>query len=148
MIAWLLLGVLLAGPAMAQPVACPRTLRTAQEAVDVPAGMAAEEGQHDWSRLSHVEFYAGAPESAGRGFNPTRYALAPASQAVQGRWAVAQWDFAAQQGEVLWLACHYHETRVHLLLRLPKGVARCAVTYGRSDGGAVMLGAVQGISCE
>lgn len=146
MIGWLLL--LLAIPAAAQPVACPRTLRTAQEAMDVPAGMEAEEGEQDWSRLSHVEFYAGPPVPAGRGLSPTRYALAPASQTTQGRSVVAVWDFSELRGEAVWLGCHYHETRMHLLLRLPERVTRCSVAYGRGESGAVLLGAVQAIACE
>ncbi len=138
---------LAAGPAAAAGLQCPRTLRTAQEAVDLPAGMTAEDGPHDWSRLSHVEFYAGAPVPAGPGLDPVRYALAPTSQAVQPRNVVVMRDFAEQRGEALFLGCHYLDTRIRLLLPL-QAVARCRVTFGRSEAGLPLPGAVLGIVCE
>lgn len=142
--------LLLAGgaPAAAESFACPRSLRTAQEAVDVPAGMAAEEGPHDWSRLAYVEFYAGPPQPAGVGMSPTRYAVAPQSQATLPRTTTATWDFSVLRGEGVWLGCHYFSTRMYLLVPIPAGLARCTVTWGRSDAGAVSASAVQGIECR
>ena len=142
-----LVGVLAAAPVAAANFACPRSLRTVQEAIDVPAGMVAEDGQHDWARLAYVEFYAGPPVPTGPGLNPTRYALAPASHATQARTASAVWDFTGQDGEVIWLGCHYHDTRIRLLRLLPP-VARCTVTWGRSEAGLPVLSAVQAIACE
>lgn len=126
--AGVLLGLMAPGIAAAANFACPRSLRTAQEAAEVPAGMVAEDGQHDWSRLAYVEFYAGSPVPTGPGLNPTRYALAPASHAGQGRTATAVWDFTGPADEAIWLGCHYHDTRIRLLLKLPATVARCTVT--------------------
>lgn len=147
MAALVLVARLAAGELSAAELSCPRTLRTAQEAVDLPAGMVAEDGPHDWSRLNHVEFYAGPPVPSGPGLDPVRYALAPASQEALPRSVVVVWDFAGQGGEALFLGCHYLDTRIRLLLPMP-AVARCRVTMARSDAGVPLPGAVLGIACE
>ena len=147
MISTALAAMLLAAPASAETLSCPRVLRTTQDALDVPRGMLAEEGPADWSTLAYVEFYTGAPVPTGRDLNPVRYAVPPAEQAAQGRNLVATWDFSSAHDEV-WLACHYHATRMYLLLPVPPGAVRCAVTWARGESGAIMLGAVQRIACD
>lgn len=136
-----------ATPAVADTLACPRVLRTTQQALDVPPGMIAEEGPADWSTLAYVEFYTGGPVPAGRDLNPVRYAMPPAEQVAQGRTMTAVWDFARVSDEV-WLSCHYHATRMILLLPVPDSATRCSVTYGRGETGAVIPGAVQRIACD
>lgn len=143
-----LAGVMAGAPAAAESFACPRSLRTAQEAIDVPAGMAAEEGPNDWSKLAYIEFYAGPPQPTGGGMSPTRYAVAPQSQATLPRTSTATWDFSVLRGEGVWLGCHYFSTRMYLLVPIPPGLSRCTVTWGRSDAGAMMASAVQGIECR
>lgn len=135
----------LAMPATAAPMACPRTLRTAQEAIEVPAGAMAEEGGNDWSVLSHVAFYVGDPEPTGRGLPPVRHPVPAREQAVGARSVTAIWDFSAARGAV-WLGCHYRGTRVFLLL--PVDGVRCAVSWGRTEAGVAIAGTVQGILCE
>lgn len=147
MIRAVLLATLFAGPALAAPLSCPRTLRTEQEAIDVPAGLLAEEEPNDWHNLAYVEFYAGPKVPVGRGFAPVRYAVPPTSQSTAPRSITAIWDVSRQQDE-LWLSCHYHGTRVYLLVPVPPGAATCTVTWGRSDAGVAMPGAVQKIECE
>ncbi len=142
-----LLATLVAGPALAAPLACPRTLRTAQEAIDVPAGLVAEEGPNDWSNLAYVEFYIGPKVPAGPGFAPVRYAVPPSAQANAGRSIIASWDFSEALAEV-WLGCHYHGTRVYLLVPVPRDAQACTVTWGRSEAGVAIPGAVQGIECK
>lgn len=142
-----LLATLLAGPALAAPLSCPRTLRTEQEAIDVPAGMLAEEGPTDWSNLAYVEFYIGPKVPAGPGFAPVRYAVPPSAQSSVARSITAQWDFSEAQAEV-WLGCHYHGTRVYLLVPVPPSAKGCTVTWGRSEAGMPIPGAVQGIECR
>jgi len=147
MIRTMLAALLLAAPAHAETLACPRVLRTTQDALDVPRGMVAEEGPADWSTLAYVEFYTGGPVPAGRDLNPVRYAVPPAEQVAQGRNLTAVWDFTNAQDEV-WLACHYYATRMYLLLPVPPRAVRCAVTWGRGESGAIMPGAVQRIECD
>ena len=145
---FVLAGAVVGAPAAAESFACPRSLRTGQEAIDVPAGMAAEEGPNDWSKLAYIEFYAGPPEHAGAGLAPTRYAVAPQAQATLPRTTTATWDFSVLRGEGVWLGCHYFSTRVYLLVPIPPGLSRCTVTWGRSDAGAMTASAVQGIECR
>ncbi len=134
-------------PAGAETLSCPRVLRTTQAALDVPAGMAAEEGPADWSTLAYVEFYIGGPVPAGRDINPVRYAVPPSEQVAQGRNMTATWDFSSVN-DAVFLSCHYHGTRMFLLLPVPASAVRCSVTLGRGEGGAVLPGAVQRIACE
>lgn len=142
-----LLATLLAGPAVAAPLSCPRTLRTEQEAIDVPVGLIAEEQANDWHNLAYVEFYTGPKVPAAPGFAPVRYAVPPSSQASAPRSISATWDFSQAQAEV-WLSCHYHGTRVYLLVLVPDTARGCTVTWGRSEAGMAMPGAVQGIECQ
>jgi hypothetical protein len=142
-----LAAMLLAAPAGAASLSCPSVLRTTQDALDVPASMIAEEGPTDWSTLAYVEFYTGPAVPTGRDLNPVRYAVPPAEQVAQGRNLTATWDFSTAQNEV-WLACHYHATRMYLLLPVPPAAVRCAVTWGRGESGAIMPSAVQRIECE
>ncbi len=142
-----LLALLFAGQAAAAPLSCPRTLRTAQEAIGVPAGLVAEEGPNDWSNLAYVEFYIGPKVPAGPGFAPVRYAVPPTTQSSAGRSITASWDFSQAQAEV-WLGCHYHGTRVYLLVPVPDAAESCTVTWGRSEAGVAIPGAVQRIECQ
>ena len=142
-----LLATLLAGPALAAPLTCPRILRTEQEAIEVPAGMIAEEGANDWHNLAYVEFYIGPKVPAAPGFAAVRYAEPPSTQSSAARSITAQWDFSEAQAEV-WLGCHYHGTRVYLLMPVPPAAKTCTVTWGRNEAGVAIPGAVQGIDCQ
>ncbi len=142
-----LLATLLAGPVVAAPLSCPRTLRTSQAAIDVPAGLVAEEGSHDWHILAYVEFYIGPKVPATPGFPPVRYAVPPGTQTGTGRSITASWDFSQAQSEV-WLGCHYHGTRIYLLVPVPDTAESCTVTWGRNEAGVAIPGAVQRIECQ
>jgi hypothetical protein len=136
------------GMAAGMPAAaatCPRTLRTEQAAIEVPAGAQVEHSGGDWSNLAYVEFYIGDPQPAGPGMAPVRYAEPAAEQSVGPRTVAARWDFSAARAAV-WLGCHYHGTRVYLVL--PVTASRCAVTWGRGEGGMAIAGAVHAIACE
>lgn len=142
-----LLATLLDAPAVAAPLSCPRILRTEQEAIEVPAGTIAEEGPNDWHNLAYVEFYIGPKVPAAPGFAPVRYAEPPSTQSSTARSLTAHWDFSQAQAEV-WLGCHYHGTRAYLLMPVPPAAKARTVTWGRSETGVAIPGAVQGIECQ
>ncbi|STX51587.1 Uncharacterised protein [Legionella busanensis] len=120
-IIFLISGILLAFKSLAQPINCPKAIKTIQSIKTHKAGWETFLDINQTDQLfSHVTFYAGHPSE--------NASLAPDNEDVKTN--KMTWQL---RGNNFWIACSYSGTTIKLIQKLPKNIKICSVIYDSND---------------
>jgi hypothetical protein len=128
---------LLAGPSIAQDLACPVSLSVQQTAVNLPSDWEATSTSEPL-HLDRVAFYLKHPKLGG--------ALVPDKTDKQKDQERVTWSLVGGAGDDFWLGCLYTGTTVILAQKLKKDVSQCVVRYDLLPSGSRLR--VKAISCK